>query len=494
MRSHQSLFACWFSFVAGRSRRLGGRFLLPILSVLILLCPSLSRTAVAGVNAWTTNGPEGRQIFSLAIDPTNPATLYAGTSGGGVFKSSDGGGSWTAVNTGLDTTFVITALVVDPAAPAKLYAGTGLGLVSGDASGVFKSTNGGQSWTAVNAGLTSVYGSTPPSVFALAIDSSAPATLYASTYGGVFKTTNGGGSWRAINTGLTGTGNAPIISALAIDPSAPATIYAGSGYNNEFWFGSGVFKSTNGGVSWSRINAGLTDSSVFSLAMDPFAPATLYAGTAGGVFRSTNGGGNWSAVNTGLTSTDVTALAIDPSAPATLYAGTSRGGVFKSHDSGGSWTAMNAGLANSTVNGFAIGRSAPASLHAATGSGVYDHQVDMASCLPDPTTLCLNNGRFKVATRWATRDGTSGDGQVIALTADTGAFWFFGSSNVEMMVKVLNGCGTNSRYWTFAGGLTDVDVTLTVTDTQTGTVRTYVNPQGTPFRPIQDTTAFATCP
>ncbi|HXM78695.1 MAG TPA: hypothetical protein VOA00_05615, partial [Thermoanaerobaculia bacterium] len=65
---------------------------------------------------------------------------------------------------------------------------------------------------------------------------------------------------------------------------------------------------------------------------------------------------------------------------------------------------------------------------------------------------------------------------------------------VEVVVKVLNGCGVNSRYWTFAGGLTDVNVILTVTDTQTGVVQTYVNPQGTPFEPIQDTSAFATCP
>ena len=62
----------------------------------------------------------------------------------------------------------------------------------------------GESWSAINAGLTSAYGLSAPSVFALAIDPSAPATLYASTYaGGVFKSTDGGGSWSAINTGLT---------------------------------------------------------------------------------------------------------------------------------------------------------------------------------------------------------------------------------------------------------------------------------------------------
>ena len=114
--------------------------------------------------------------------------------------------------------------------------------------------------------------------------------------------------------------------------------------------------------------------------------------------------------------------------------------------------------------------------------------------MADSTTLCLNNARYKVQSQWITRDGASGSGLVIPMTGDTGAFWFFGSSNVELVVKVLNGCGFNSRYWTFAGGLTDVNVVLTVTDTMTGAVKTYVNPQGAPFQPIQDTTAFATCP
>ncbi len=62
-----------------------------------------------------------------------------------------------------------------------------------------------------------------------------------------------------------------------------------------------------------------------------------------------------------------------------------------------------------------------------------------------------------------------------------------------MVVKVLNGCAFNSRYWTFAGGLTDVNVILTVTDTQTGTIQTCTNPQGTPFEPVQDINAFAAC-
>jgi hypothetical protein len=71
-----------------------------------------------------------------------------------------------------------------------------------------------------------------------------------------------------------------------------------------------------------------------------------------------------------------------------------------------------------------------------------------------------------VTTRWFTQNGSSGVGQVFPLTGDTGAFWFFQPGSVEVVVKVLNGCGVNSRYWMFDGGLTDVNVILTVTDTQ----------------------------
>ncbi len=114
-------------------------------------------------------------------------------------------------------------------------------------------------------------------------------------------------------------------------------------------------------------------------------------------------------------------------------------------------------------------------------------------CTPDVNSLCLNGGRFRVTAAWETATG-SGTGTAIPGTADTGQFWFFSSDNVEMVVKVLNGCGFNQRYWVFAGGLTNVKVTLTVTDMSNGTVKVYTNPINTPFQPIQDTGAFATCP
>jgi hypothetical protein len=114
-------------------------------------------------------------------------------------------------------------------------------------------------------------------------------------------------------------------------------------------------------------------------------------------------------------------------------------------------------------------------------------------CTPDAQSLCLSNGRFKVQAAWQS-SSASGNGTAIPGSSDTGQFWFFSSANVEIVVKVLNGCGVNNNYWVFAGGLTNVKVTLTVTDMSNSTVKVYVNTLNTPFQPIQDTSAFATCP
>jgi V8-like Glu-specific endopeptidase len=114
-------------------------------------------------------------------------------------------------------------------------------------------------------------------------------------------------------------------------------------------------------------------------------------------------------------------------------------------------------------------------------------------CTQNATTLCLVNNRFAVSATFRTND-SSGTGQAVRLTSDTGYFWFFGSSNVEVVIKVLDACGFSQRFWVFAGGLTNVNVVLTVIDTKNGTVKTYTNPINTAFLPIQDTGAFATCP
>jgi CSLREA domain-containing protein len=116
-----------------------------------------------------------------------------------------------------------------------------------------------------------------------------------------------------------------------------------------------------------------------------------------------------------------------------------------------------------------------------------------AACSPGSEQLCLNGSRFRVTARF-TSGGQPTAAHAVTLTGDTGLFWFFDPTNVELTVKVLNGCGVNQRYWVFASGLTNQAVEIFVTDTETAATRTYNNPQGRVFRARLDTGAFPTCP
>ncbi len=112
-----------------------------------------------------------------------------------------------------------------------------------------------------------------------------------------------------------------------------------------------------------------------------------------------------------------------------------------------------------------------------------------APCTSSATALCLSSGRFEVKVAWTDFQGKTGDGQAVALTADTGYFWFFNSSNIELIVKVLDARGINQKFWVFFGALSNVEYTLTVTDSTTGVVKRYQNPSGQ-FASVGDTTAF----
>jgi hypothetical protein len=118
-------------------------------------------------------------------------------------------------------------------------------------------------------------------------------------------------------------------------------------------------------------------------------------------------------------------------------------------------------------------------------------------CLWEPDngysqSLCLNRGRFQVSALWENANGT-GSATPIQVSGDSGYLWFFNANNLELFVKVLNGCGINGKYWVFATGLTNVRVSLEVRDLETGEVWTYENPLGTSFQPQFATSAFA-CP
>ena len=125
------------------------------------------------------------------------------------------------------------------------------------------------------------------------------------------------------------------------------------------------------------------------------------------------------------------------------------------------------------------------------GSSTTTRAVTVSNCGGGVTTLCLNEGRFRVEAAWKVpSQGTSGSGTAVPLTGDTGYFWFFTSNNVELVVKVVDGRAFNGKFWVFTGALSDVEYTVTVTDTATGAVRTYFNPQGL-LASTSDASAFS---
>jgi photosystem II stability/assembly factor-like uncharacterized protein len=208
-----------------------------------------------------------------------------------VYKSTDGGANWTPLS-GLPTGYF--RLAIAPTTPTTLYAGD-----TGWTYGMFKSTNGGDSWTPVDT--FPVLG-----VNTITIDPTTPTTLYVGTVAGLFKSTNGGATWMAANSGLRppGSNDDIRIQALVIDPTSPATLYVVSRARPD----SGLFKSIDGGGNWTAIDGALSGSTyVSALVIDPTTPMTLYAGTSGlygryksgGVYKSVDGGVTWTAVLTG---------------------------------------------------------------------------------------------------------------------------------------------------------------------------------------------------
>jgi hypothetical protein len=293
---------------------------------------SLLKSTNSG-SSWNASdaGLANLAIYDIAVTPGSPNILYAAAaSGNGVYKSTDGGATWSGLNTGAN---FVQALAINPQTPNIIY-----GAARGPFFGIIKSVDAGATWS-----QTSLSGAS----MALAIDPVTPMTIYASTFSGIFKSTNSGATWQPANTGITSNG----LPVVVIDPSNTATVYA-AGSN-------GVWKTTNGGGNWSPINSGLT-SATNSLAVDPSTPSTLYAGTFAGVFKSINGGSSWAPMNTGLTTLVVTSLLVDPSSSSIVYAGTTNSKIFKSIDGGATWTTVYSGLGGfpgPSVEALAFGTS-----------------------------------------------------------------------------------------------------------------------------------------
>jgi hypothetical protein len=182
--------------------------------------------------------------------------------------------------------------------------------------------------------------------------------------------------------------------------------------------------------------------------------------------------------------------------PALTPPGTGAGAVTVSQ--GDSW---------GTVEGWGTAPAAAASARfvlvtaavagAAASEVLFDNAffVEDSTCVATPTVLCLSRGRFLVTAEWSSRHFAGGHGRTAPLTDDSGYFTFFEGENVELLVKLLDACSTPFHdFWFFAAGLTDIATTIRVHDTRGGGVRTYTSPLEEPFEPIQDTSAFFTCP
>ncbi|MHB9117834.1 MAG: addiction module protein [Burkholderiales bacterium] len=238
------------------------------LKLFVSLCLPFISANIWAATIWTQTSLSNLFIETLAIDPITPTTLYAGGSFADIFKSTDGGLTWSLSNVGvpknpqaqLESSIVI--LAINPATPSTLYAGT-------YGEGIFKSTDSGATWSTNKANYFRA--------LSLAFDPATPTTLYAGAESGIFKSTDGGSTWKTVY----GTDS---VHALAIDPTSPTTLYAGTN--------TGVFKSTDAGSTWSTANKGVTSGTqVKALALTPQNPATLYIGTfSTGVFQSTDDG------------------------------------------------------------------------------------------------------------------------------------------------------------------------------------------------------------
>ncbi len=299
-------------------------------------CATTTQLVEPGV--WSSTGLEGHSVYSIAVCPADPATMSVGTKGHGVFISDDYGNTWQPRNNGLQEIEVLETLYPSQDC-GLLFAGTwhqetgywhgGLhkstdearswtkkheanvislafdvvnpnrGFFGTQGSGVYRTSDSGESWEWAGEGIGSRY------VRALAISQANPEEVFAGTERGLYKSTNGGDIWFEV-------GNFYLIDAVAVHPENPLVIYAAR-YS--------ISKSVDGGVSWELLDWNVPGS-IKSIVIDPNNPSTLFIGTSDGVYMSEDDGSTWSSLNDGLTDRRVQTLALGSGSPRFLFAGT----------------------------------------------------------------------------------------------------------------------------------------------------------------------------
>ncbi len=351
-----------------------------VIAVMMILTLSWS-TAGAGVRRWTSNGPYGGRVQALTSHPTDAAVMIAGTHGGGIFRTSDGGRSWTRANNGLPRDTAVFDIEYARSNPNVVYAVTYSNGV------VHKSVDGGRSWTRPGR---YPYGS----AFAVAVAPDDPNDVWVAG-DELFHSTDGGGSWEEVRPyeaafgaddvtfapsdpdvvyvvgdsvqhstdgGRTWSGTAQFWDSshsVVVHPTKPAVVYVGVGYE--------VYKSADFGESFTSVLElpSILDEAI-SLAINPARPGTVYAGTQySGVYRITSGGAAAARWNRGVPAIRVPALAVSASGQ-TVFAGLEDHAVYRRGVDGTSWRSSREGVLGSTVLDLATPPSGGSHVYAAT--------------------------------------------------------------------------------------------------------------------------------
>ena len=367
---------------------------------------------VAASAGWRSEGPFLGNIKSLAIASSQPDTVYAAASGGGVWRSTDGGATWSLPGDDM-TSRDIRWIQVDPLDPRGVWAGL---RSTGSGSALWRSTDGGANWWLVadsyKGGRVSATGApiafspTQPKTilvastnlhyrtddggrtwsdfrvpnqdaYVFAFHPTDPKVVFAGGRGdnqNISRSNDGGRTWRQVGIGL----GKNSIHTLLVDPRAPTTLYASGGtFTN-------VFKSTDNGDSWATlpVPAGST-SDLYSLTLDPKDGRILWAATEDGLFKSDDGGASWAKSERGTGRYYVQCVAIDPRDSRRLLAGAGGDGVYSSRDGGANWQSSNAGLAAGWVEKL-WGDPRSATLFAQLATGLFRHDASGWSELGDP--------------------------------------------------------------------------------------------------------------
>ncbi len=335
----------------------------------LLLCLALMAiySQSLGAQEWQPMGPPGGDVRALAADPANPQVFYLGTTDGHIFGTQDDGEHWRILGrAGMRQDGVVTGLLVDPRDSRSLYASTWTRGAGQEGGGVFRSVDGGHTWTP-----TTLAGH---AVRALAQSFSDPDLLVAGALDGVFRSRDSGRNWDRISPEADE--ELRNFDSVAIDPVHPQIIYAGTFHL--------PWKTSDGGRNWVSIHNGMIDDSdVLSVVVDRAHPQRLYASACSGIYRSDSAGTLWKKIQ-GIPYSARRTYVIrqDPSQPNTVYAGTSEG-LWKSADAGATWRRISP--SDWVINSLAFGSLAFGAL--ASSASQVDAQPDSAKRARHPRLL-----------------------------------------------------------------------------------------------------------